>query len=50
LASAQFGEPHHIEPPPLGGVYLLEREVEGYRFSAALRLLKFVKHVLPPNL
>ena len=40
----QFGQPHHVEPEPLGGVDLVHRLVEGLALGPAGKRRKLVKH------
>ncbi len=40
----QFGQPHHVEPEPLGRVDLLHRLVEGLALGPAGQRRKLVKH------
>jgi hypothetical protein len=39
-----FGQPHRVEPPPLGRVDLGERLGKGFFLTGAGRALKLVKH------
>jgi len=40
----ELGQPHHIEPQPLGRIDLLERLVKGLALGSTRECRKLVKH------
>jgi hypothetical protein len=40
----EFGQPHHIEPQPLGRIDLFHRLVEGLGLASTGKRRKLVKH------